>query len=208
MAVSPNTVFAKKTTPEGADREGAAATLCVATLMAPKPKTPAPGKGAGDGKKADKKAPETGGDEAAPVSTSNAASPTNKEEVITQVNLEGLPHCPNEQILDIIRDKYEHLSAVFIHYCKQSECKTMEQATRLRLGEHAWSHPPTHNTYTHTRTHTHKHEGSSPLQRRTQRSLPRPLVPHTCTPARSRSPFPLPPSPPDPLCCSRVQEAH
>jgi hypothetical protein len=62
------------------------------------------------------------------------AAPKNKEEVLAQVNLDGLPHCPNDQILEILREKYETLVAVFIHYCKQSECKTLEQATRLRLG--------------------------------------------------------------------------
>jgi hypothetical protein len=68
------------------------------------------------------------------VSSSNAAAPQNKDEVLAQVNLEGLPHCPNEQILDLLKDKYDNLVAVFIHYCKQSECKTLEHATRLRLG--------------------------------------------------------------------------
>ena len=69
-------------------------------------------------------------------------APKNKEEVLAQVNLDGLPHCPNDQILEILREKYETLVAVFIHYCKQSECKTLEQATRLRLGAHASNSPP------------------------------------------------------------------
>ena len=68
------------------------------------------------------------------VSNANTAAPQNKDEVLAQVNLEGLPHCPNEQIIEILKDKYESLLTVFIHYCKQSECKTLEQATRLRLG--------------------------------------------------------------------------
>jgi len=66
----------------------------------------------------------------------SAAAPKNKEEVLAQVNLDGLPHCPNEQIIEIIKERYDTLVSVFIHYCKQSECKTLEQATRLRLGTH------------------------------------------------------------------------
>ena len=66
----------------------------------------------------------------------SAAAPKNKEEVLAQVNLDGLPHCPNEQIIEIIKERYDTLVRVFIHYCKQSECKTLEQATRLRLGTH------------------------------------------------------------------------
>ena len=95
--------------------------------MAPKGKGKSPAK---DGKK-------DGKDEtpvSAPTTQTNTSAPQNKEEVLSQVNLEGLPHCPNEQIIEIIKDKYENLVAVFIHYCKTSECKTLEMATRLRLG--------------------------------------------------------------------------
>ena len=101
--------------------------------MAPKAAPAGKGKApAKEGKGKDGKSEDSS--EAVPVSNSNSASPQNKEEVLAQVNLDGLPHCPNEQILDIIKDKYESLVTVFIHYCKQSECKTLEQATRLRLG--------------------------------------------------------------------------
>ena len=103
--------------------------------MAPKAggKPTTPGKGApAKGKKDDKK--EEAADQPAPTVTATAAAaPKNKEEVLAQVNLDGLPHCPNDQILELLREKYETLVAVFIHYCKQSECKTLEQATRLRL---------------------------------------------------------------------------
>ena len=97
--------------------------------MAPKAKG---GKGGKDGKGKDGQKEETS--DAGPVATVNSALPQNKDEVLAQVNLEGLPHCPNEQIIEILKDKYENLVAVFVHYCKQSECKTLEQATRLRLG--------------------------------------------------------------------------
>ena len=62
------------------------------------------------------------------------AAPKNKEEVLAQINLDGLPNCPAEQILEICRSKYEPLVHVFIHYCKFSDCKTMESSPRLKLG--------------------------------------------------------------------------
>ena len=114
--------------------------------MAPKAPAKAP---ATPGKKApaapakkDAPAPTKGG---APAAAEVTAAPTggaaggvtppkNKEEVLAQVNLDGLPHCPNEQIIEILKERYETLVSVFIHYSKQSECKTIEQATRLRLG--------------------------------------------------------------------------
>lgn len=90
---------------------------------------PAGGKGKDDkGKDAAAVAPAGGG------GGGNVAPPKNKEEVLAQVNLDGLPHCPNEQIIEILKECYETLVSVFIHYSKQSECKTVEQATRLRLG--------------------------------------------------------------------------
>ena len=104
--------------------------------MAPKAaagKAATPGKGASaKGGKGKKDEPEEVATPA--VATTAASAPKNKEEVLAQVNLDGLPHCPNDQILELLREKYETLVAVFIHYCKQSECKTLEQATRLRLG--------------------------------------------------------------------------
>lgn len=109
--------------------------------MAPKggakPATPgkaAAGKGGKGDKKKDDSEPEAS---TTAVAHSATAAPKNKEEVLAQVNLDGLPHCPNDQILEILREKYETLVAVFIHYCKQSECKTLEMATRLRLGAQA-----------------------------------------------------------------------
>ena len=105
--------------------------------MAPKAPAKAPAKSpkaaappADKGGKKDDAAPEP----TAAVTTAATTAPKNKEEVLAQVNLDGLPHCPNDQILEILREKYDTLVAVFIHYCKQSECKTLEQATRLRLG--------------------------------------------------------------------------
>ena len=50
------------------------------------------------------------------------------------MNLDGLPNCPNDQIIEILRSKYDTLIAIFCHYCKFSECKTMEMSTRLKLG--------------------------------------------------------------------------
>lgn len=74
-----------------------------------------------------------GTDDDAPAAS--LAAPTNKDEVLAQVILDsGLPHCPNEQIIEILKEKYETLVAVFIHYCKTSECVTLDQATRLKLG--------------------------------------------------------------------------
>ena len=101
--------------------------------MAPKggAKADATPKGGAKGKKG-KEAEAEVSTGATPVASRPA--PKNKEEVLAQVNLDGLPHCPNDQILEILREKYDRLVAVFIHYCKQSECKTLEQATRLRLG--------------------------------------------------------------------------
>ena len=113
--------------------------------MAPKPAAKAPAKPAAKAaptpaKKADApKDAKAGAPGAAEPSGGggNAAGlnpPKNKEEVLAQVNLDGLPHCPNEQIIEILKERYETLVSVFIHYSKQSECKTIEQATRLRLG--------------------------------------------------------------------------
>ena len=104
--------------------------------MAPKAPAKAPAKSpkaaappADKGGKKDDAAPEP----TAAVTTTATTAPKNKEEVLAQVNLDGLPHCPNDQILEILREKYETLVAVFIHYCKQSECKTLEQATRFEV---------------------------------------------------------------------------
>ena len=87
-------------------------------------------------KKGKEKGKDKGGEEGATPAAhaTNANQPQNKEEVLAQINLDGLPHCPNDQIIELVRDKYDTLVAVFIHYCKTSECKTLEMATRLRLG--------------------------------------------------------------------------
>lgn len=109
--------------------------------MAPKPspKPVAAGKkptGAISAKgKADAKTPASGdagagGDE----SPTTMAAPKNKEEVLAQVNLDGLPNCPTDAIVEILRGKYETLVSIFINYCKHSDCKTLELSTRLRLG--------------------------------------------------------------------------
>ena len=77
-------------------------------------------------------AADDGGDDAPVVS--NAAAPTNRDEVLAQVNLDGLPHCPTEQIIDTLKERYEQLVAVFVQYCKMgSECATITAATRLKL---------------------------------------------------------------------------
>jgi len=44
-----------------------------------------------------------GGGDDAPAAVSNAAAPTNRDEVLAQVNLDGLPHCPTEQIIDSLK---------------------------------------------------------------------------------------------------------
>lgn len=109
--------------------------------MAPKPtaKPVAAGKkptGAISAKgKPDAKTPSSGdagaaGDE----SPTTMAAPKNKEEVLAQVNLDGLPNCPTDAIVEILRGKYETLVSIFINYCKHSDCKTLELSTRLRLG--------------------------------------------------------------------------
>jgi hypothetical protein len=56
------------------------------------------------------------------------------EEVLKAVNLDGLPHCPTEEVMATLKDKYEQLVAVFVQYCKLgSECATITAATRLKL---------------------------------------------------------------------------
>ena len=116
--------------------------------MAPKPTAAKP---TSSGKKSAKSKP---GD-SKPSADANAddvpttlAAPKNKEEVLAQVNLEGLPNCPAAEIITILRSKYEDLVKVFIYYCKFSDCKTMEVATRLKLGARRrtlasrWPPPP------------------------------------------------------------------
>ncbi len=106
--------------------------------MAPKPAAKAPAKPPAKSPTAPAKKDAPAADApAAPTAAANQSGlspPKNKEEVLAQVNLDGLPHCPNEQIIEIIKERYETLVSVFIHYSKQSECKTIEQGSRLRLG--------------------------------------------------------------------------
>ena len=106
----------------------------MAPKPAAKPTTTTGKKPSGAGKKADSKADavvSSVDDSAAPTTM---AAPKNKEEVLAQVNLDNLPNCPAEQIIEILRTKYDNLVYVFINYCKHSECKTMEMSTRLKLG--------------------------------------------------------------------------
>ena len=103
------------------------------------PKSPAGPKG---GAKPPMTKQKTKGDVAAEVEpsatdsagASGSPAPTNTEEVLAAINLEGLPHCPTEQILDILKEKYSDLVAVFANYCKQgSECTTISSSTRLKV---------------------------------------------------------------------------
>ena len=67
-------------------------------------------------------------------SSSTYIPPTNMEEVLKAVNLDGLPHCPTDEVMATLKDKYEQLVAVFVQYCKLgSECATIAAATRLKL---------------------------------------------------------------------------
>ena len=108
--------------------------------MAPKPtsKPVAAGKkptGAISAKgKADAKTPSSDMAASGDDSPTTMAAPKNKEEVLAQVNLDGLPDCPTDAIVEILRGKYDQLVAIFINYCKHSECKTLEMSTRLKLG--------------------------------------------------------------------------
>ena len=75
--------------------------------MAPKGKSPKPmtkQKTSADLKK-EAAAPEPdGGEEGASSSgQANTAAPTNREEVLALVQLDGLPHCPTEQIIDLLK---------------------------------------------------------------------------------------------------------
>ena len=105
--------------------------------MAPKPaaKPTTPGKKpTGAGKKGAGDAKPTGGDNPAMDEPMAMSAPKSKEEVLAQINLEGLPDCPTDQVVELLGGKYDPLVATFIHYCKHSDCKTMELSTRLRLG--------------------------------------------------------------------------
>ena len=110
--------------------------------MAPKPTAAKPtssGKKSAKSKAGDAKPSADANADDAPTTL---AAPKNKEEVLAQVNLEGLPNCPAEEIITILRGKYEDLVKVFIYYCKFSDCKTMEVATRLKLGARAAPRQP------------------------------------------------------------------
>ena len=50
------------------------------------------------------------------------------------VSFDGLPVADPAQIIEILSGKYKQLIEVFAHCCKFSDCKTMEMATRCRLG--------------------------------------------------------------------------
>ena len=105
--------------------------------MAPKPKgAGGPKKPTGSGTPKNKK--DKGGDDLIASHGSDdlgasAEPPKNKEEALAQINFEGLPSCPTEDVINIMKDKYETIVKIFAYYCKYSECKTIEMATRMRL---------------------------------------------------------------------------
>ena len=72
------------------------------------------------------------------------------KEVLAQVNLDGLPHCPNDQIVAILGERYEMLKNIFIYYSTLSyhpsseavqDLITVEKAKtfRIKLSKHSWS---------------------------------------------------------------------
>lgn len=109
--------------------------------MAPKPnssKVSSPKKPTGANTPKVKDAAKSAKDTSADVDSSDGAevmhaAPTNKEEALGQISFDGLPSCPSEDISTLVGKKYEELVKIFAHYCKASECKTVEMATRMRL---------------------------------------------------------------------------
>ena len=102
-------------------------------------KTPTPGKkptSAGKSKDAKGAAEVKAGAPASDDGTQFAA-PTSQAEALAQVSFDGLPTCPQEEIIAILESKYDTICKIFAHYCKYSECKTIEMATRIRLGPSA-----------------------------------------------------------------------
>ena len=95
--------------------------------MAPKPKS------ATSPKKPKKKDTEVSSVSAAQETSDSNEPPKTKEEALAQISFEGLPSCATEEVVAVMRDKYDTIAKVFAHYCKFSECKTVEMATRMRL---------------------------------------------------------------------------
>ena len=64
-------------------------------------------------------------------------APENQAQVLAQVSLDGLP-CPSadveEAIVQLLNVKYDTVAQIFAHYCRASECTTVQTATTLRLG--------------------------------------------------------------------------
>lgn len=56
------------------------------------------------------------------------------------MSFDGLLTCPTEEIISILEGKYKTICKIFAHYCKYSECRTIEMATRIRLGLSADAH--------------------------------------------------------------------
>ena len=105
--------------------------------MAPKP-TGKPGAGKKPSNQPNKKgdAKDAGPKAGAPAGDNDAqfAPPKSKDEVMAQISFDGLPTCPTDQIVELFSKKYVDICKVFAHYCKYGECKTMDAATRLRMG--------------------------------------------------------------------------
>lgn len=66
-----------------------------------------------------------------------AKAPENQAQVVSRLNLEGLPKQSadaEEAVLQLVNIKYERLAQVFSHYCKASDCESVKAATRIKLG--------------------------------------------------------------------------
>lgn len=102
--------------------------------MAPKPaKSPKKPTSAKTPKKSEASKKETGFENAAGESDIVVSPPTNKEEALAQMSFDGLPSCNAAEVRTMVGKKYGELVKIFAHYCKFSECTTVEMATRLSL---------------------------------------------------------------------------
>ena len=112
--------------------------LGVAANMAPKPASaskPSPGKKPTSAKKGESGTTSIVATTTEPTDEVQTFAPAKtKEEVLQQVSFDGLPVADPAQIIEILSGKYKQLIEVFAHCCKFSDCKTMEMATRCRLG--------------------------------------------------------------------------
>lgn len=106
--------------------------------MAPKPASaskPSPGKKPTSAKKGESGTTSIVATTTEPTDEVQTFAPAKtKEEVLQQVSFDGLPVADPAQIIEILSGKYKQLIEVFAHCCKFSDCKTMEMATRCRLG--------------------------------------------------------------------------